>query len=215
MPKAPSTFLFDLDGTLIDHFAAIHRSYKHTLGEMGLPAPTLAQVRSAVGGGFENSMRRFVSEAELPRAMKIYREYWDRTMLDDVVLLPGALPLLEALKNKGAALAVLSNKVGPSSRLICEHLGIKPFLQAIVGAQDTPWLKPQPELIAYVLGLLKATAAGAVMIGDSPYDIEAAHTGSMPAWCVTTGTHDAGQLRAAGADVIYANLDGIREALGL
>lgn len=136
-------------------------------------------------------------------------------MLDDVVLLPGALGLLEALRSSGAACGVLTNKVGSSSRLICDHLGITPFLQAVVGAQDTAWLKPQPELTAHVLAMLGASADGAVMIGDSPYDIDAAHKSAMPAWCVTTGTHDAGRLRAAGADEIFDNLEGIRASLAL
>jgi phosphoglycolate phosphatase-like HAD superfamily hydrolase len=215
MPKTPVTFLFDLDGTLIDHFTAIHRSYVYTLGQMGAPAqaPTLADVRKAVGGGLPNSMRRFVSEADLPRALELYRDYWDRTMLDDVVLLPGARELLEMLQARGALLAVLTNKLGSSSRLICDHLGITPFLRAVVGAEDTKWLKPQPELMAHTLGLVGATADGAVMVGDSPYDIEAAHQAGLPAWCVTTGTHDAAQLRAARADAIYPNLDAMRAAL--
>jgi len=215
MPKIPATFLFDLDGTLIDHFTAIHRSYAHTMAQLGLPVPTMAQVRKAVGGGQENSMRRLAGDANLARALKIYRTYWDRTMLDDVVLLPGARILLEALHARGATLGVLSNKLGSSSRLICDHLGITPLLQAVVGAQDTAWLKPQPELIAHTLGLLGKSADGAAMVGDSPYDIEAAHNAALPAWCVTTGTHDAAELRAARADAIYPNLDALRAALGL
>jgi len=42
------TFLFDLDGTLIDHFAAIHRAYAHTMKALGLPIPTPLEVRGAV-----------------------------------------------------------------------------------------------------------------------------------------------------------------------
>ncbi len=213
MPKSRQTFLFDLDGTLIDHFAAIHRAYVHTLGEMGRPIPTMAEVRSAVGGGLGTALRRFVQESDLPRALGIYRAYWDRTMLDDVILLPGALRLLEALKARGAKLGVLTNKLGSSSRLICQHLGITPFVQAVVGAQDTEWLKPQPELSAHILALLGSAADDALMVGDSPYDIDAAHHAGFPAWCVTTGTHDAVQLRASGADAIFPNLDALREVV--
>jgi len=45
------TFLFDLDGTLVDAFTTIHRCYVHTLPQLGLPAPTMTEVRNAVGGG--------------------------------------------------------------------------------------------------------------------------------------------------------------------
>ncbi len=213
MSPARQTFLLDLDGTLIDHFAAIHRSYVHTMRELGHPLPTLAQVRAAVGGGLDTAIRRFVTEAELERAMKIYRAYWDTTMLDDVVLLPGARELLQSLQARGAKLAVLTNKLGTSSRLICRHLGITPYLQAVVGAQDTPWLKPQPELTAQVLAQLGGSAETALMIGDSPFDIDTGHKGGMPAWCVTTGTHSAPELRAAGADAIFADLAALQAAL--
>ena len=209
------TFLFDLDGTLIDHFAAIHRAHAHTRLAFGLPAPTPAQVRAAVGGGLENALRKFVSEAQLPEALKIYREYWDRTLLDDVVLMAGARELLEALRARGASMAVLTNKLGSSGRLICSHLGIAEYFGAIVGDKDTPWLKPQPELIAHVLGLLKAPpdGAGALLVGDSPFDVQAAHNGRLPAWCVSTGTHSAPALQAAGADRVFPDLARLGSAL--
>ena len=48
--RTTETFLFDLDGTIVDHFKAIHRCYAYTLPRMGLPEPTPQQVRDAVGG---------------------------------------------------------------------------------------------------------------------------------------------------------------------
>lgn len=213
MLKERNTFLLDLDGTLIDHFAAIHRSYAHTMRELGHPRPTLDQVRAAVGGGLDTAIRRFVREDELPRAMKIYREYWNATMLDDVELLPGARELLQALQARGARLAVLTNKLGTSSRLICEHLGIAGLLGAVVGAQDTPWLKPQPELTAHALALVGGTAGDAIMVGDSPFDVDTGHHSGFPSWCVTTGTHNAAELQAAGADRIFASLGQLQAAV--
>lgn len=213
MSRNQPTFLLDLDGTLIDHFAAIHRAYTHTLRELGHPPPTLTQVRAAVGGGLDTAIRRFVSAEELPRALRIYREYWDRTMLDDVVLLPGARELLEELRARGAPAAVLTNKLGTSSRLICDHLGITPFLRAVVGAQDTAWLKPQPELTAHTLALAGGSAENARMVGDSPFDIATGHNAGIPSWCVSTGTHTAAELQAAGADAIFANLAALQAAL--
>jgi len=118
------TILFDLDGTLIDHLPAIHRCYAHTLPQVGLPAPTLEQVRRAIGGGLENAMRRFVEEADLSRALAIYREYWDQTMLDASNSCPGQPACFAPCTRTGTS-AVLTNKHGPSSRRVCEHLGIQ------------------------------------------------------------------------------------------
>ena len=207
------TYLFDLDGTLIDHFSAIHRCYTHTLGRFGKPALTRAQTRAAVGGGLEQAMAKFFSPAELPEAMRTYREHMDRTLVDDVVLMPGARELLAALHARGATLAVITNKLGSYSRRICAHLGLSPYLQAVIGAEDTAWLKPAPEFTRHVLAALGAEAATSVLIGDSPYDVKAAHAGGLPAWCVTIGTHSAEELKEAGADRVFASLPELGSAL--
>jgi phosphoglycolate phosphatase-like HAD superfamily hydrolase len=51
--------------------------------------------------------------------------------------------------------------------------------------------------------------------GAPPYDVQTAHQAGLPCWCVTTGTHIANELRAAGADAVYANLDEIAAALSV
>jgi HAD superfamily hydrolase (TIGR01509 family) len=209
------TFLFDLDGTLIDHFAAIHRSYAHTLPQLGLPAPTLAQVRAAVGGGLENAMRKFVPEARLAEALKIYRPFWDVHMLEDVQPLPGAVELLRALHTRGLVCAVFTNKHGPSSRATCDHLHLTPYLSAIIGATDTAWLKPQPEFTRHTLAVLQAEPATTLLVGDSPYDVQAAQAAGLPCWAVTTGTHNAEELRAARADKVFAGLREMAAELGV
>lgn len=207
------TAFFDLDGTLVDHFAAIHRSYVHTLPQLGLPAPTLAQVRDAVGGGLERAMLRFVSPEQLTAALAIYRPYFERTMLDDVVLLPGAREALELLAARGIACAVLTNKVGPASRRICQHLGITPWLKGIFGAQDTPWLKPDIRLVKHVLAEMKLPTDGLLMIGDSPFDVQTGILSNFPCWAVTTGTHNSDQLNAAGAARVFPDMSSLLTAL--
>jgi phosphoglycolate phosphatase len=204
--KRFQTYLFDLDGTLIDHFAAIHRAHSHTLQSLGLPTPTWAEVRSAVGGGLERAIGRLAGPNRVEEALAIYRPYWNATMLDDVELLPGAQNLLERLHAAGATLAVLTNKHGPSSRRICDHLGITPLLRGVFGAADTPWLKPQPEFTRHALEQLGADAATTLLVGDSPWDVEAAKNSGFPSWCVTTGTHTATELTVAGADKIFPDL---------
>jgi HAD superfamily hydrolase (TIGR01509 family) len=207
------TFLFDLDGTLIDHFEAIRRAHTHTRTQLGLPPPTMAEVHRAVGGGVEVAIERMVGRERLAAAIPIYREFWERTMLDGVELMPGARELIDALHARGAKLGVFTNKLGTSSRLVCDHLGLTPLLGAIVGAKDTPWLKPQPEFAAHILEKLGAAPATALLVGDSPYDVQAAHNGGFPCWVVTTGTHTADELRTAQADAIFPDLITLRVAL--
>ena len=207
------TVLFDLDGTLVDHFAAIHRAHTHTMLQLGLPPPTLAQVRAAIGGGVEIAVTRLVGAEQTAAALAIYRPYWDATMLEDVRLLPGARELLTALNQAGARTAIFTNKHGPSSRRICDHLGIAGLLAGNFGATDTPWLKPAPEFAAYALQALGAAAATTALVGDSPYDLAAAQKAGWQFCGVTTGTHSAAELRAAGAVHVFPDLLTLAPAL--
>lgn len=207
--------LFDLDGTLIDHLPAIHGSYAHTLPQLGLPAPSYDQVKRAIGGGLERAMLKFVTEEQLPRALEIYRKFWDETMLQGASLMPGARELLEALRDRGIPTAVFTNKHGPSSRRVCEHLGIASLLDGIFGATDTAWLKPQPEFARHVLERMGAQPESACLVGDSPFDVQAAHQGGLAFAGVETGTHTADELRAAGAELVVRDMVELRRVWGL
>lgn len=206
--------LFDMDGTLVDHFKAIHRCHAYTMTRLGLPAPTMEQVHAAVGGGVELAVERLVGRERKAEALALYRPHWNATMLDDVELLPGARELLAALQARGVRSAVFTNKHGPSSRAVCAHLGIDRFLAANVGATDTPWLKPDPAYTQHILQLLGAAAADTLLVGDSPFDVETAHRGGLAFIGVTTGTHTASQLRAAGAGRVCASLFEVAHELG-
>jgi phosphoglycolate phosphatase len=170
-------------------------------------------VRSAVGGGLETAIERLVGKERLAAALPIYRAYWDATMLDDVKLLPGSRELLWTLHARGAKQAVFTNKLGSSSRYICEHLGIAAVLDGVFGAKDTQWLKPAKEFSAYALARLGGEPESTLLVGDSPYDVQAAHNGGFPCWAVTTGTHNAEELRAAGANAVFDDLMAVRAAL--
>ncbi|HYC70864.1 MAG TPA: HAD family hydrolase [Opitutaceae bacterium] len=209
------TALFDLDGTLIDHFRAIHRSHAHTMRTLGLPPPTMDQVRAAVGGGLELALARLVGPDRVAAALAIYRPYWDATLLDDAEVMPGARELLAALRDRGVRCAVLTNKRGDSSRLLCAHLGLAPLLDGVFGAGDRAWLKPAPEFTAHALRELDASAAEACLVGDSPWDVAAAQNAGLAFFGVTTGTHTAAELRAAGATQVFANLAEVAAAMAV
>jgi phosphoglycolate phosphatase len=212
MPRF-ETILLDLDGTIVDAFETIHRAYVHTLPLFGRPAPTIDQVRRAVGGGLENAMRHFLPEELIAEAVKVHIAYTDTILLEDVKLMPGTLELLRSQHGAGVRFAVFTNKRGDHARLVCEHLGVSPFLSGIFGAKDTPWIKPQPEFAAHVLRQLGARRETTMLIGDSPFDVKAAHAGGFACWCVATGTHTDEQLRTAGAEAVFPDLGAVKGEL--
>ncbi|WP_221032819.1 HAD family hydrolase [Actomonas aquatica] len=209
------TVLFDLDGTLIEHLPAIHRCYCYTLPKLGYPAPTYEQVKRAIGGGLPRAMAHFVPPERVEEALAIYRPHWDETMLEGVELMPGAEALLRALKARGVSCGVFTNKHGPSARKVCEHLGVAKLLDDVVGAGDTEWLKPEPKFAAWALERIGADAATTCLVGDSPFDVQAAARAGMGFVGVTTGTHDQAQLREAGAEVVLDGMPAILELWGL
>lgn len=199
------TVLFDLDGTLIDHFNVIYRCYEHTMKALGRPVPSYDFVKRSVGGTMEITMRKFVDDETHPEAVRIFREHFAEIYLEDITVLPGVPWLLQELKEQGLQLAVFTNKQGPGSRAIIEHLGFTRFFDRTFGSLDTPHRKPEREFSEHVLRELGADAETTCMIGDSPWDIRAARVAGMPCFCVCTGTHELRELEAAGADGVFAN----------
>jgi len=210
------TVLFDLDGTLVDQFAAIHRTHAQTREHFGLSAPTRDEVRRAIGGGLEHAMEiiwRGDHNELIPKAVPVYRQLWPKNIYYELKLMPGARELLEALRGRGVQSAVLTNKHAPSAREIMAHLGVKEFFSGIFGAGDTEWLKPQLEFTNFVLKKIGADVATSCLIGDSTYDIETGKNARLKTFCVTTGTHSAEELKEAHADGVYANLTELGNAV--
>lgn len=203
------TVLFDLDGTLIDHFTTIHRAYAHAQKTLGLPIADYDTVRQKVGGSIHLTMKRLIGEdPRYDEAIHIFKEHFAEIMYEDVEILPGALEICASLKDKGHKLAVFTNKYGPHARAICDHLGISPFMELVIGAEDTPYRKPQKQFSEIVLERLGISPAQAIMIGDSPFDVEAARIVDMHAtYVVATGSHSVEQLtEETDADGVFPNM---------
>ena len=78
---------------------------------------------------------------------------------------------------------------------------------------DTPYRKPQVELSRIVLDRLGVAAEATIMIGDSPFDIEAASCVGMTSFCVPTGSHSLQELEEAGADRIFESLQAVADTV--
>src|SRR6185312_13138246 len=100
-----------------------------------------------------------------------------------------------------------------AARQVCTHLGLDPLLAGVFGANDTPWIKPDARFAAHALAKIGVAAATTALVGDSPYDLAAAQNAGLAFLGVTTGTHTATELRAAGGTEIFADLAGVGVAL--
>ena len=207
------SLLFDLDGTLLDHFTCLARCYEHVLTGLDLPVPSRDRIRRAVGGSVELTMAQFVPDQLHEEACARWKSHLKLILCEDAYLMPGALPLIQALYNQGKQLAVFTNKVGEHSRTLCDHLNISQYMDAVVGADDTPFRKPQKEFSEHMLKQLDANPSRTVLIGDSPYDIQAAHAVNIPAYCVATGTHSIEELEQAKVDAAFPDLPALARSI--
>ena len=203
--------LFDLDGTLIDQFQAIHRAFALTLETMGFPEPSFDEVKRAVGGASESTMEKLIGSERAQEAVQILRPIFESEMLTGLNLLPGAKEMLQWCETKQIKTAVLTNKYGPHARVACKHLGLSKYLEFILGANDTAWKKPDANLTNYALDKIKSSPLETLYVGDSVYDYETAHNVSMKSFLVSTGTHSAMELSKLNQKLeVKPNLNSLR-----
>jgi phosphoglycolate phosphatase-like HAD superfamily hydrolase len=203
----PETVLFDLDGTLVDNFEAIHRCYDDVMSMMGLPSVTLEQIRRAVGGSVNVTVVKLAGEANAPTATRLFREHFPSVMYHGLRVYPGCKEILVNLRAQGVKVAVYTNKDDANSKKLLEHLELDGLLDGIYGTNVHPWRKPQLEFTHFVLSSMKADPARTVMVGDSPFDIATARNGKLSAiHCVTTGSHTAEELAPYAPDTVHAGL---------
>lgn len=208
--------LFDLDGTLVDHFKVIHRCIVYAQQQLGLPQSDFDTVRLTIGGSLPVTLKRLLGAKHVEEGLKFFNDLEEKIRFEDLRLMPGAAWLLAALKNKGKRSAVFTNKAGEAARDICRFLNIDTYLEAVVGTGDTPYRKPQPEFTKYMLDHIGAGASDCIVVGDSPWDIESAEVGGIPCYVVATGSHTLEQLRNTGAVAAFPDLIALgKELYGL
>mgnify|MGYP003109056958 CR=1 FL=1 len=217
--KSFAHILFDLDGTLIDHFTAIHEGYHFAQETLGLPPASYEKVRATVGGSVPVTMRRLIGDDQpqeiFDKAMELFNQRFSEVMLEMVSILPGVEPLLKSLVARKIPVSVFTNKNGVHARAVLEHLGLAGYFNTIIGAGDTEFRKPEPEFTDHVLEVIGTAPAETLMIGDSPFDVEAGKVRDLWVAVVATGSHTADELRETEADWVFADMEILgRDLLG-
>ena len=168
------TFLFDLDGTLIDSIPLIMASFRHTMRTHLGAVPDDTAWRAGFGTPLRPQLRKFARDDEhASRMVDTYRAYTDAhhdRLLKSYAGIDGALG---ALRGAGAQLAVVTSKTHALARRGLARCGLEEFFGVLIGADDVQEHKPHPAPVLAALGRLSADPADAIFIGDSPHDIEA------------------------------------------
>jgi phosphoglycolate phosphatase len=186
------TFLFDLDGTLVDSIPDLTKSINLLREELDLPAVTSKQVRDYVGDGVGLLLQRALPEelfnlARRKRFMEIYTEH----LTDETVVYPGIMEFLTM--HQGEPMAVVTNKPQHLADIIVDRLGLKPFFQHVIGAELTLQRKPHPDMVHHALKLFGCNPERTVLLGDHHVDLRAARAANIKAcFCGWGLGHDDG-----------------------
>ena len=198
--------LFDLDGTLIDQFQAIYTAFSQVISQMGFPVPDFDTVKKSVGGASEATMGKLIGQENAKQAVELLRPIFEKEMLNGLKALPGSLEVLNFCEMNNIKAAVLTNKHGPHARAVCEHLQFSQKLDFIMGANDTEWKKPDPQLTNLALEKMGSSKDDTIYVGDSPYDQKTAQNAGMRCLLVSTGTHTENELKKDGLVIVESNL---------
>ncbi|MGB0408517.1 MAG: HAD family hydrolase [Opitutales bacterium] len=206
----PKTVLWDLDGTMIDQTVPIIRCYAEVITAMGYPEPSAEVIRRSMGGPMASTMRLFVEADRMDEACSAFRQRFPALMFDGLVVLPGALELTAYFASHNIPQAIFTNKHGETARLVSERCGFAKAVSVCIGNSDTEWAKPRAELTNFVLSAIDSSTDGAVLIGDSPTDVETAINAGIACYAVSTGAHSIAELNEAGATAAYSGLPELR-----
>jgi pyrophosphatase PpaX len=177
--------LFDLDGTLADSLPFITRTYRLVFGALGLPWRDGEVVRW-IGRPLKDIAAYFAGGRK-EEFIRLYRHHYDLGHDRHVRLFPGTLEMLAELKEMGLRLGIVTSKGAEGTMRTVEVTGIRPYLEAIVTAQDVSRHKPDPDPVHKALALLSVSPPQAVFVGDSRYDIAAGKGAGTVTFGVTWG----------------------------
>lgn len=199
------TAILDIDGTLVDtnyqHALAWYRAFR----AQGLVL-SLYRIHRSIGMGGDQLVTALAGEefeAEHGDDARAAEAEHYAELIDEVQPLPGARALIERLVDDGHAVVLASSA---KEEEVDHYLGLLDARERVAGwtsSEDVETTKPAPDLVHAALDIGGDSAAGAVMVGDSTFDCEAAQRAEVQPIAVLTGGFSREELREAGAAAVF------------
>ena len=202
-----TSFLFDLDGTLVDSVYQHVLAWREALEEAGIELSVWRIHRriGMSGGLFVNALVREtghkITAEEAARVQRRHAEAYAR-LVAQVRPLPGARELLEYLTGVGVPWAIATSGRMESARPTLDVLGIGPDVVVVTRDQVTH-AKPDPDLFVTAARRLGVDVSGAVVVGDSVWDLLAARRARALGVGLLSGGYGREELERAGAYSVY------------
>jgi pyrophosphatase PpaX len=174
-------WLFDFDGTLVDSEALILASFHHATMQVLGETPPDEVLRAGIGLTLEQQARNLAGD----RADELFDVYVEHNQAAHGRLLrsfDGIPEMLARLRRRGARLGIVTAKIRSTLELGIVHAPLdRSLFEVVVAKEDTDRHKPDPAPLLFALEAMGAEAAAAVYVGDSPFDLRAAHAAGATA----------------------------------
>lgn len=200
-----TTVILDVDGTLVDSNYLHAEAFARALLHVGRPIPR-TDLHRQIGKGAEKFLPDMLGGDEA--LMEQVQQHHTRLYVDDLrhyaYPLPGARELIASLAERGYALWVGTSAKPEELNPLLEQLEARERLRGVVCADDVEEPKPEPDIFGVALRRSGAAADETLVVGDTPWDVEAAAKVGLRTVCVLTGgAWSAAELTEAGAVAVF------------
>lgn len=201
-----ATVGFDLDGTLLDTAGDLAAAVNHALIGMGREPLPSERLRPMIGGGGRHMLAQAMTatggedEAALDTGYQRLLNFYETHIAVHTRTFPRLIDALDDLAQAGVTLAVVTNKQERLARLLLRETGLLDRFAAVIGG-DTLGSgrgKPAPDLLH---AMVERCGGPAVFVGDSSYDVRAAHAAGLPFVACSFGYRQ-GPVEELGADAV-------------
>ena len=196
------TFIFDLDGTLLNTLDDLAASTNYALRQFEMKEHPVESIRQFVGNGVGKLIERAIPDGKdnplYDDVLDTFRKHYMNHSLDTTRPYDGVDKMLRDLKQIGCRIAVVSNKFLAATLELCQHF-FPDTVEVAIGEHENICRKPAPDTVREALQRLGEGSDDAVYVGDSEVDIATAKNSGLPCISVLWGFRDRDFLLSHGA----------------
>ena len=208
--------LFDVDGTLVDSVDLHAQAWQDAFAHYGKQIPFLS-IREQIGKGGDQIIDGFLTPQEVERFGDELAEHrsnhYLETYMPRVRAFPKAHELLSAVRSRGIKVALATSAQEKELEQLKNLIQADGVVDEYVDKDQVGRSKPFPDIFAKALDKLGVAPARAVVVGDSPYDAEAASKLSIRTVGLLCGGFSAQSLMDAGCEALYKDPDDLLQSL--
>jgi pyrophosphatase PpaX len=206
--------LFDVDGTLLDTREFVHAAFEHAFRQFGVEPPARDVLAPHIGRPLEQIYAEFGPPERAADLVEAHRSFQVENLHLSIIY-PGTAEVLELLRAEGVQMAAVTSRSRRSSLATLELAGIAAYFEAVISAEDTPALKPDPAPLLLALARMgrEPLPGKQAMVGDTHNDVDAGKAIGAFTVGATFGFHGA-DVAQAGPDALIHDIRELPAALG-